>query len=92
MIFDALYLMVPLLKDTSVLPGITLPLEVFILGVPKCNPNAKVLIRCPHLDLPEQALGAVEVVPEEPICHLFMLEQELEMVVSGEPTLPLLER
>ena len=32
------------LNDTLVLPGVALPLKVFILGVPKHNPNAKVLI------------------------------------------------
>ena len=50
------------------------------------------LLDAPHLDLPEQALGTEEVVLEEPILHLVALELELEMAVSGEPTLPLLER
>ena len=54
--------------------------------MPKC------LLGTPHLDLPEQALEVEEVVPEEPTLHLVMLELEMGMVVSGEPTLPLLER
>ena len=50
------------------------------------------LLDAPHLDLPEQALGAEEVVPEEPILHLVAPVLELEMAVLGEPTLPLLGR
>ena len=50
------------------------------------------LLDASHPNLLEQASGAEEVVPEEPILHLVMLELELEMAVSGEPTLPLLER
>ena len=46
-------------------------------------------VNAPHPDLLEQALGGV---PEEPILHLVMLELNLEMVVSGEAKLPLLER
>ena len=46
------------------------------------------LLDAPHLDLPEQASGAEDVVLEEPILSLVMLELELEMAVLGEPTLP----
>ena len=64
---------------------------MFILGVPKHNPDANVLIRHPKSGFARAGLG-VEVVPEELILHLVMLGQEMEMVVLGEPTLPLLER
>ena len=37
------------LKDTSILPGMGLPLKVFIQGVPSHNPMASVFIRCPHI-------------------------------------------
>ena len=50
------------------------------------------LLDAPHPDLPEQASGPEEVVPEEPILHVVTLELELEMAVSGKPTLPLLGR
>ena len=43
----AMNLMVPLLKDTSVLPGVMLPLKVLIFGVPKHRPNVRVVISCP---------------------------------------------
>ena len=34
-------------NDTSVFPGVALPLKVLILGVPKWRPDVKVLIRHP---------------------------------------------
>ena len=37
----------PCSNDTCVLPGVASPLKVLILGVPKCNPDVRVLIRCP---------------------------------------------
>ena len=37
------------LKDTSILPGIDSPLNVFIQGVPSHNPMASVFIRCPNV-------------------------------------------
>ena len=46
------------------------------------------LLDAPHLDLLEQASGAEEVVPEEPILHLVMLKLELEMAILGNPPSP----
>ena len=50
--------------------------------MPKC------WLGTPHLDLPEQALGVEEVVPEEPTLHLVMLGLEMGMVVFGNPPSP----
>ena len=44
-------------NNTSALPGIASPLKVFILGVPKHNPEAKVLIRCPTSGFARAGLG-----------------------------------
>ena len=58
-------------NDTSVIPGIASPLKVFILGVPKHNTDAKVLIRHPTVWIfQSRSLGVEEVVPEEPTLHL----------------------
>ena len=50
-------------NDTSVLPGIASPLKVFILGVPKHNPHAKVLIRHPTSGFARAGLGGWGGVP-----------------------------
>ena len=44
-------------NNISVLPGTALPLKVFILGVPKCNPDTEVLIRCPTSGFARAGLG-----------------------------------
>ena len=58
------------------------PLKVLILNIPKCSPDAKVLIKHPTSAL---GSGVEEVVPVKPILCLAMWEQEVRMVVLGEP-------
>ena len=67
------------------LPGIALPLKVFILGVPKCNSNPKVLIRHPTSGFAGAGLGGWRVVPENPSYIWLHWKQELEVVVWEEP-------
>ena len=45
------------MNGTSVLPGVGSPLKVFILGVPKCNPDARVLIKHPMSGLGGAGFG-----------------------------------
>ena len=48
MVFDTLYHMVPLFKGHLSLTWHSFAaLKVFILGIPKCKPDASVFIRCP---------------------------------------------
>ena len=64
-------------------------LKVFILRVPKCNPNARVLIKCPTSGLGGAGFGGEGDGPVGAHPHLVMLGLEMGMVALGEPTLPL---
>ena len=50
--------------DTSVLPGVMLPLKVFILGVPMHRPNVRVVINYPMSDPAGAGHGACWGGPE----------------------------
>ena len=47
MVFDTLYLMVPLFKGHFSITGHSFATEGVDLGVPKCKPNTSILMRCP---------------------------------------------